>query len=84
MQLDNLTFKAQAALQEAQHVAHRYSQQLTLDLDKSAKQHLARDSYDPQFGARPLERTIQKKLLDPLSLRLLKGKFNGPHHQGHG
>ena len=84
MQLDNLTFKAQAALQEAQHVAHRYSQQLTLDLDKSAKQHLARDSYDPQFGARPLERTIQKKLLDPLSLRLLKGKFNGRHHQGHG
>src|SRR5438270_9662751 len=32
MQLDNLTFKAQAALQEAQHVAHRYSQQLTLDI----------------------------------------------------
>jgi ATP-dependent Clp protease ATP-binding subunit ClpB len=50
-------------------------QQLTLDLDKSAKQLLARDGYDPQFGARPLKRTIQEKLLDPLSLRLLEGEF---------
>ena len=50
-------------------------QQLTLELDKSAKQLLARDGYDPQFGARPLKRTIQEKLLDPLSLRLLEGEF---------
>ena len=50
-------------------------QQLTLDLDKSAKQLLARDGYDPQFGARPLKRSIQEKLLDPLSLRLLEGEF---------
>src|SRR5881394_239341 len=50
-------------------------QQLTLELDKAAKQLLARDGYDPQFGARPLKRTIQEKLLDPLSLRLLEGEF---------
>ena len=50
-------------------------QQLTLDLEKSAKQLLARDGYDPQFGARPLKRTIQEKLLDPLSLRLIEGEF---------
>jgi len=50
-------------------------QQLTLDLDKSARQLLARDGFDPQFGARPLKRTIQEKLLDPLSLRLLEGEF---------
>src|SRR6185503_301369 len=50
-------------------------QQLTLELDKSAKQLLARDGYDPQFGARPLKRTIQEKLLDPLPLRLLEGEF---------
>ena len=48
---------------------------MTLDLDKSAKQLLARDGFDPQFGARPLKRTIQEKLLDPLSLRLLEGEF---------
>jgi ATP-dependent Clp protease ATP-binding subunit ClpB len=50
-------------------------QQLTLELDKSAKQLLARDGFDPQFGARPLKRTIQERLLDPLSLRLLEGEF---------
>jgi len=41
----------------------------------SAKQLLARDGFDPQFGARPLKRIIQEKLLDPLSLRLLEGEF---------
>jgi ATP-dependent Clp protease ATP-binding subunit ClpB len=50
-------------------------QQLTLDLDKTAKQLLARDGYDPQFGARPLKRAIQEKLLDPLSIKLLEGEF---------
>jgi ATP-dependent Clp protease ATP-binding subunit ClpB len=50
-------------------------QQLTLDLDRSAKQLIAHDGYDPQFGARPLKRTIQEKLLDPLSLKLLEGEF---------
>jgi ATP-dependent Clp protease ATP-binding subunit ClpB len=50
-------------------------QQLTLDLDQGAKQLLARDGYDPQFGARPLKRTIQEKLLDPLSIKLLEGEF---------
>jgi len=50
-------------------------QQLTLDLDKGAKQLLARDGYDPQFGARPLKRAIQEKLLDPLSIKLLEGQF---------
>ena len=50
-------------------------QQLTLDLDRSAKELLARDGYDPQFGARPLKRSIQEKLLDPLSIKLLEGEF---------
>ena len=50
-------------------------QQLTLEVDKAARQLLARDGYDPQFGARPLKRTIQEKLLDPLSIKLLEGEF---------
>ena len=50
-------------------------QQLTLDVDKPAKELLARDGYDPQFGARPLKRTIQERLLDPLSIKLLEGEF---------
>ena len=36
---------------------------------------LARDGFDPQFGARPLKRVIQETLLDPLSIKLLEGEF---------
>jgi ATP-dependent Clp protease ATP-binding subunit ClpB len=50
-------------------------QQLTLDVDRPARQLLAREGYDPQFGARPLKRAIQERLLDPLATRLLKGEF---------
>jgi ATP-dependent Clp protease ATP-binding subunit ClpB len=50
-------------------------QALQLELDKSAKQLLCKEGYDPQFGARPLKRTIQDLVLDPLALRLLEGEF---------
>jgi ATP-dependent Clp protease ATP-binding subunit ClpB len=50
-------------------------QQLTLDVDRSAKDLIAREGYDPQFGARPLKRTIQDLLLDPLANKLLLGEF---------
>jgi ATP-dependent Clp protease ATP-binding subunit ClpB len=50
-------------------------QQLTLELDSAAKKLLAREGYDPQFGARPIKRAIQDKLLNPLSLHLLEGDF---------
>ncbi len=50
-------------------------QHLTLEVDAAAKQLLAREGYDPQFGARPLKRAIQDKLLNPLAQRLLAGDF---------
>jgi ATP-dependent Clp protease ATP-binding subunit ClpB len=50
-------------------------QQLTLDVDRSAKQLIAKEGYDPQFGARPLKRAIQDLLLDPLATKLLIGEF---------
>jgi ATP-dependent Clp protease ATP-binding subunit ClpB len=50
-------------------------QQLSLEVDKSARQLLAKEGYDPQFGARPLKRTIQDLLLDPLATKLLIGEF---------
>ncbi|MBA4148722.1 MAG: ATP-dependent chaperone ClpB [Verrucomicrobia bacterium] len=50
-------------------------QHLALDVDERAKQLLAKEGYDPQFGARPLRRTIQEELLDPLAMRLLEGEF---------
>ena len=46
-----------------------------MTLDKSAKLLLAREGYDPQFGARPLRRTIQSMVLDPLAMRVLEGHF---------
>jgi ATP-dependent Clp protease ATP-binding subunit ClpB len=50
-------------------------QNLRIDLDKSAKKLLAKEGYDPQFGARPLKRTIQELLLDPLAMKLLDGEL---------
>jgi ATP-dependent Clp protease ATP-binding subunit ClpB len=50
-------------------------QNLTLEVDAGAKKLLAREGYDPQFGARPLKRAVQDQLLNPLSLRLLEGEF---------
>jgi ATP-dependent Clp protease ATP-binding subunit ClpB len=51
-------------------------QKITLDLSDSAKELLAREGYDPVYGARPLKRTIQKEILDPLSMNILEGKFH--------
>jgi ATP-dependent Clp protease ATP-binding subunit ClpB len=50
-------------------------QQLSLEVDNSAKRLIAKEGYDPQFGARPLKRAIQDLLLDPLATRLLIGDF---------
>jgi ATP-dependent Clp protease ATP-binding subunit ClpB len=50
-------------------------QQLSLELDRSAKNLIAKEGYDPQFGARPLKRAIQDLLLDPLATKLLVGDF---------
>jgi len=50
-------------------------QNLTLDVDKAAKLLIAKEGYDPQFGARPLKRAVQELLLNPLSMKLLEGEF---------
>jgi ATP-dependent Clp protease ATP-binding subunit ClpB len=49
-------------------------QKITLQLSDAAKELLAREGYDPVYGARPLRRTIQKEILDPLSIDILDGK----------
>jgi ATP-dependent Clp protease ATP-binding subunit ClpB len=48
---------------------------LALKLSESAKAFIAREGYDPVYGARPLKRVIQRDLLNPLSLELLEGHF---------
>ena len=48
---------------------------LKLDLTKNAKKFLADTGWDPQFGARPLKRVMEKELLDPLAREILQGKY---------
>ena len=49
---------------------------IKLVLDDAALDWLAGQGYDPQFGARPLQRVIQNKLQNPLAEALLDGKFD--------
>jgi ATP-dependent Clp protease ATP-binding subunit ClpB len=61
---------------QLERLGKRLAQQnLTLDVDAAAKKLLAKEGYDPQFGARPLKRAIQEQVLNPLSMRLLEGDF---------
>jgi ATP-dependent Clp protease ATP-binding subunit ClpC len=48
---------------------------ITLDLAKSAKEFLAEKGFDEKYGARPLRRTLQRFVEDPISEDLLKGTF---------
>ncbi|WP_447970770.1 ATP-dependent Clp protease ATP-binding subunit [Nitrospira sp. M1] len=48
---------------------------IELDVSEEVKQWLIKEGYDPQYGARPMRRTIQKRLGDPLSEELIKGRF---------
>ena len=52
------------------------SRDITLRFDKSTRDMLARDGYDPSFGARPLKRLVQKRILDPLALELIDGRIH--------
>jgi ATP-dependent Clp protease ATP-binding subunit ClpC len=50
-------------------------QGMTLDLTEPAKELLAREGFDPSMGARPLRRTVQRLIEDPLSEEILIGRF---------
>jgi len=47
-----------------------------LDISRKAKELLAERGYDPVYGARPLKRTIQQDLQNPLAMKLLGGEFS--------
>ena len=51
-------------------------QKLHLELSDKARAYLAKEGYDPAYGARPLKRVIQHKILDPLSMEILDGKIH--------
>jgi ATP-dependent Clp protease ATP-binding subunit ClpC len=53
---------------------------ITVELTEAARKWLAKEGYDPAFGARPLRRTLQRYVESPLSKRILRGEFvTGDH-----
>ena len=58
------------------HLAKRLrDRKIEIELTERAKEQLARDGFDPVYGARPLKRAIQRKVQDPLALALIDGRF---------
>ncbi len=60
-------------MKEVQDRLNEYN--ITVELTDAARKWLAKEGYDPAFGARPLRRAIQKHVESPLSIELLSGKF---------
>jgi ATP-dependent Clp protease ATP-binding subunit ClpC len=56
------------------------AQDMHLEVSEDAKALLARKGWDPQFGARPLRRAIQREVEDELAEELLKGSFSAGDH----
>jgi ATP-dependent Clp protease ATP-binding subunit ClpB len=48
---------------------------LEIEVSDPAREHLAREGFDPLYGARPLKRAIQRLVQDPLARRVLEGEF---------
>jgi ATP-dependent Clp protease ATP-binding subunit ClpB len=53
---------------------------ITLEASEEAKELLAREGYDPDFGARPLKRTLQRLVQDPLAEKILAGEVADGDH----
>ena len=61
---------------QMQEVAERLAERgLSVRLTDAARDYLAEVGYDPDFGARPLRRAVQKHVEGPLAIRLLSGEF---------
>ncbi len=61
-------------LQMASFVKRLEEKHVTLKLTSAARALLFREGYDPQYGARPMKRAIQRLIQDPLAMRLLDGQ----------
>ncbi|MCA9000747.1 MAG: AAA family ATPase [Planctomycetes bacterium] len=57
----------------AQHLA---DQDLAIELTDAAQAQLAKEGYDPEYGARPLKRAIQKRILNPIADAILAGQLS--------
>ena len=56
-------------------IKHLNSKKLNISLSEKSEDILAKLGYDPVYGARPLKRTIQRMIINPLSEKILKGEY---------
>jgi len=75
-QLGRDDLRAITRLQTAQVRGRLEEKGISLEIADAAADLLAREGYDPVYGARPLKRTIQRRLLDPLALKMLDGTLS--------
>ena len=69
--MDLIVGEVEARLQE---------HQVSISLTDDAKKWLAKEGYDPVFGARPLRRAVQRHIENPLSRQILAGEFAAGDH----
>ena len=62
-------------IQARQLLKRLEDRKIHVELTPAARDLLVREGYDPAYGARPLKRTIQRLVLDPLAVRVLEGEF---------
>jgi ATP-dependent Clp protease ATP-binding subunit ClpB len=62
-------------LQVARVIERVREREIEVELTEAARTLLGNLGYDPTYGARPLKRVIQKRLVDPLALAILEGRF---------
>ena len=53
---------------------------IEIDLTEAAKEHIAREGYDPVYGARPMKRFLQRRVETPLSRKLISGEITDGSH----
>jgi ATP-dependent Clp protease ATP-binding subunit ClpB len=73
--LDRSELRKIVDIQLGQFAARLAKRELRIELTDGAKDFLAEVGWDPQYGARPLKRAIQKNLEDPLARKVLGGEF---------
>ena len=71
------TFSRHSSSNVLRQLATRLQERkVSISLTDATKALLVDEGYDPIYGARPLKRTIQRLVLNPLAMRMLEGKFS--------
>jgi ATP-dependent Clp protease ATP-binding subunit ClpB len=67
--------KVIVGIQEKRLEKRLFERRIALKMTEKAKEFLAKEGFDPAYGARPLKRVIQKEIQDKLAMMILEGKF---------